>query len=98
MGSSATAQGIVKKSTNVFITPEDVSLLMNCKKSKAYAIIRNVNEHAQKKGQLKFPVGKANKYLFAEIYGIPIEDVNRIISGEEVAYGAEDSSAVCRNA
>lgn len=99
MGALATAQGVVKRGTNVFVTQEDVAILMNCKKSKAYDIVRNVNNYAKVKGCSPFPAGKANKYLFAEIYGIPIEDVDRIVSeSQEAAYEGKGSKEVCRDA
>lgn len=80
----ATAPGVVGKSTRIFVTKEDVAVLMGCKESKAYAMVREVNEEAKKRGKFPFPVGKANKYLFSEIYDIPIDDVNRVINEEEV--------------
>lgn len=99
MGALATAQGVVKRGTNVFVTQEDVAILMNCKKSKAYEIVRKVNDYAKTKGCSPFPAGKANKYMFAEIYGIPIEDVERVISeSQEVAYGGKGGKEICREA
>lgn len=82
MNALATAPGVVKKSTRIFVTQEDVSILLGCGKSKAYDIVRNVNNSAKKSGNQPFPAGKANKYLFAEIYRIPIEEVDMVI-GEE---------------
>lgn len=77
-----TAPGVVKKSTRIFVTQEDVSILLGCGKSKAYDIVRSVNKSAKENGTQPFPAGKANKYLFAEIYRIPIEEVNKVISEE----------------
>lgn len=82
MNALATAPGVVKKSTRIFVTQEDVSILLGCGKSKAYDIVRNVNNSAKKSGNQPFPAGKANKYLFAEIYRIPIEEVDMVISEE----------------
>lgn len=82
MSELATAPGVVRKSTRIFVTKEDVAVLMGCKESKAYAMVKEVNELAKKKGKLPFPVGKANKYLFSDIYDIPIEDVDRVINKE----------------
>lgn len=78
MNALATAPGVVKKSTRIFVTQEDVSILLGCGKSKAYDIVRNVNNSAKKSGNQPFPAGKANKYLFAEIYRIPIEEVDMV--------------------
>lgn len=79
------AQGVVERTTRIFITHEEVSALLGCGKSKAYAIVRQVNECAKKKGNYPFPSGKANKYLFSDIYNIPIEEVDRVIIGEKEA-------------
>lgn len=82
MSTLAAAPGVVRKSTRIFVTQEDVSTLLGCGKSKAYDIVRDVNKSAKKSGNQPFPAGKANKYLFAEIYHIPIEEVDRVISEE----------------
>ena len=74
------APGVIGLAARIFITWEDVMELLGCRKSKAYKIVHEVNECAKKKGNSPFPSGKANKYLFSEIYGIPIEEVNRVIS------------------
>lgn len=72
--------GVVKKNTRIFVTQEDVAELMGCGKSKAYDIVREVNKSAKKNGNYPFPAGKANKYLFADIFHIPIEEVDRVIN------------------
>ena len=77
-----TAPGVVKKSTRIFVTQEDVAILLGCGKSKAYDIVRKVNEQAKKKGNYPFPSGKANKYLFSDIFDIPIEEVDKVINKE----------------
>lgn len=82
MSTSTTAPGVVRKSTRIFVTKEDVSILMGCKDSKAYEIVREINKLAKKNGSQPFPSGKANKYLFSEAYGIPIEEVDRVINEE----------------
>ena len=74
------APGVIRESSRIFITHEDVAVLLGCGKSKAYEIIHNVNELAKKKGNCPFPSGKANKYLFSDIFNIPIEEVDKIIS------------------
>ena len=83
MDALATAPGVLRKSMRVFVTPEDVVLLMGCGKSKAYSMIREVNESAKKKGNHPFPMGKANKYLFSEIFGIPMDEINAVINREQ---------------
>lgn len=80
MDALVTAPGVLRKSTRVFITPEDVTALMGCGKSKAYSMIREVNEAAKKKGNHPFPMGKANKYLFSDIFGIPMDEINAVIN------------------
>ncbi len=85
METLARAPGVVKRATRIFITQEDVATLFGCGKSKAYDIVRKVNECAKKKGNNPFPAGKANKYLFSDIYNIPIEEVDRVIIGEREA-------------
>ncbi len=82
MGSLAMAPGVVRKSTRIFVTQEDVAILLGCGKSKAYDIVREVNALAKKKGNHPFPAGKANKYLFSNIFDIPIEEVNKVINEE----------------
>ncbi len=82
MSGLTTAPGVIKKSTRLFITGEDVMRLFGCSKSKAYDIVRGVNKCAKDKGHRPLPAGKANKYLFANIYDLPIEEVDRVISNE----------------
>lgn len=74
--------GVVRKSTRIFVTQEDVAVLLGCGKSKAYDIVREVNKLATEKGNLPFPAGKANKYLFSDTFDIPIEEVDRVINEE----------------
>ncbi len=76
------APGVVRKSTRIFVTQEDVAALMGCGKSKAYDIVREVNEQAKKKGNHPFPAGKANKYLFSDIFDIPLSEVDKVINKE----------------
>ena len=78
----AVAPGVVRKSTRIFVTQEDVAVLLGCGKSKAYDIVPEVNEQAKKKGNFPFPAGKANKYLFSEIFDIPMDEVDKVINGE----------------
>lgn len=82
MQALATAPGVVRKSTRIFVTQEDVAALLGCGKSKAYDIVRDVNKLAKKNGNHPFPSGKANKYLFSDTFGIPIEEVDRVINEE----------------
>ena len=74
--------GAVRKSTRIFVTQEDVTELLGCGKSKAYDIVREVNDLAKKRGNHPFPSGKANKYIFSDAFNIPIEDVDRVINKE----------------
>lgn len=67
------------KTKRTYITASDVSVLIGCKHTKAYKILRSVNETAVAKGYMPFGQGKANKYIFSEMYGIPIEDVDAAI-------------------
>ncbi|MCM1223748.1 MAG: hypothetical protein NC548_55785 [Lachnospiraceae bacterium] len=83
MEALVSAPGAVERTARIFITPEDVGILLGCKQSKAYSIIKDVNECAKKKGKHPFPSGKANKYLFSDIYDIPIEEVDRVIIGKK---------------
>lgn len=82
MNTLAAAPGVVKKSTRIFVTQEDVAELLGCGKSKAYDIVREVNKLAKQKGNHPFPAGKANKYLFSNVFDIPIEEVDRVINTE----------------
>ncbi|MCM1221215.1 MAG: hypothetical protein NC548_42725 [Lachnospiraceae bacterium] len=76
----ATSLGVIKKASRIFITGEDVMQLFGCGKSKAYAVVREVNEYAKKQGKHPLPSGKANKYLFSDIFDIPIEEVDEVIN------------------
>lgn len=83
MSTSATVPGVIRKSTRVFVTQEDVSELLGCGKSKAYGIVQEVNKQAKRNGNLPFPAGKANKFLFSDVFDIPIEEVDRVINKEQ---------------
>lgn len=72
--------GVMQKSTRIFVTQEDVATLLGCGKSKAYDIIREVNKLSKKKGNHPFPCGKANKYMFSDIFDIPIDEVDKVIN------------------
>ena len=82
MSALAVAPGDVRESTRIFVTQEDVAALLGCGKSKAYDIVREVNRQAKKKGNHPFPAGKANKYLFSDIFNIPMDEVDKVINGE----------------
>lgn len=82
MGALTGAPGVIKEATRIFIVWEDVAMLFGCGKSTAYNIVRKVNEIAIKKGNQPLQAGKANKYLFADIYGIPLEEVDRVINAK----------------
>ena len=83
MSALAESPGVVRKSNRIFVTQEDVTVLLGCGKSKAYDIVREINELAKKKGNHPFPAGKANKYLFSDTFDIPIEEVDRVINEEQ---------------
>lgn len=76
------APGVLRKAPQPYVTQEDVSKLLGCSRNKAYETLRAVNKCAKSNGKQPFPAGKANKYLFADIYGIPLEDVDRVINSE----------------
>lgn len=67
------------KTTRVYITAANVADLLGCQKTKAYKVIKAVNEEAAKRGLCPFGQGKANKYLLSDLYGIPIDDINNVI-------------------
>jgi hypothetical protein len=83
MSALATAPGVIGKHLRIYVTQEDVAVLFGCGKSKAYQIVREVNQCAKESGCRSLPSGRANKYLFSDIYGIPIEEVNSVISGQQ---------------
>lgn len=79
MEAVAMVPGVIKVA-RTYVTVSDVMELLGCKENKAYEKIREINKNAKEKGMLPFPSGKANKYLFSEMSGIPIDDVNAVIS------------------
>lgn len=72
-------RGVKGNATRTFITPNEIIFLLGCKKSKAYKIVRELNDLSVKQGNFPFPLGKANKYLFSKVYAIPIDEVNKVI-------------------
>lgn len=84
MGALATAPGVLGAALTTYVTAADVMKLIGCKDNKDYQIIREVNQMAKKAGKLAYGQGKANKYLFADKFGIPIEVVDSIIEMREV--------------
>ena len=81
-----TTLGTVKRVSRLYVTAKDVVEIMGCKNNKAYETIRNVNQYAKKKGLYPMSQGRANKYLFAEMYGFPQEEVNDVICQNEEVY------------
>lgn len=79
MTALSTAPGVLGASMTTYVTSADVMKLLGCKDNKAYKAIRDVNKMATEAGKLAYGSGKANKYLFAEKFGIPIEVVNAVI-------------------
>ncbi len=74
------AQGVIKRASRLYVNYKDIMTIFECSKSMAYNIMKKVNLRAEEKGECTPPAGKANKYTFARLYGIPIEDVDRIIN------------------
>jgi hypothetical protein len=72
--------GVVGKPQRLFVTSSDVMKLLGCKSSYAGSAIKDVNSAAKKDGKHAFPAGKANKYLFSEMFGIPLEDIDKVLS------------------
>jgi hypothetical protein len=72
--------GVIRTASRLFVTSEDVMKLLGCKRSYAGVAIRDVNTKAKSEGLHAFPAGKANKYRFSEMFGIPMEDIERVIS------------------
>lgn len=83
MGALATAPGVLGAAVTTYVTPEDVKKLLGCRDSKAYQVIKEVNRLAKDLGGLPYGSGKANKYLFAEKFRIPMEVVNSIIDANK---------------
>jgi len=79
MDALATAPGVLKASMTTYVTAADVMKLLGCKENKAYQTIRAVNKAATENGQFAYGQGKANKYIFAEKFGIPMDIVNAVI-------------------
>lgn len=79
MSALATAPGVLRAAMTTYITAADVMVLLGCKENKAYQAIREVNNAAKADGQFAYGQGKANKYIFAEKYGIPMDVVNAVI-------------------
>lgn len=50
----ASAPGVMKNASRIFVTQEDVAILLGCGKSKAYNIVREVNRSAKKKATIHF--------------------------------------------
>lgn len=66
----------------IYVNHKDVEALLGCARTKAYAVIREVNDYSAKRNVRRFPDGKANKYMFAEMYGIPTCDIDAVIGGK----------------
>ena len=79
MNTLAAAPGVMGSATTTYITVMDAMKLLGCKENKAYQTIRAVNLEAKKKGMFAYGQGKASKYIFSEMYGIPMEVVNAVI-------------------
>lgn len=78
----ATLTGVLGKPKRLFVNSEDVMKLLGCKKSYAGQVLKEINTEARKTGMHAFPAGKANKYLFAEKFGIPLADIENVMIEE----------------
>lgn len=65
-----------------YVKCHDVMCILGCAQNKAYETIKMVNEYAVKKKLMPFPQGSANKYLFADLFGIPVADIDKILEEE----------------
>ena len=74
------APGVIRQASRMYITQADVSKLLGCKQSKAYSIVKDVNRIAVERGKAPFPSGRANKYIFSDMYDIPIEEINSVLT------------------
>ena len=79
MNALVAAPGVLGAAMTTYVTAADVMKLLGCKENKAYQTIREVNAIAREDGKFPYGRGKANKYLFAEKCGIPVEVVNAVI-------------------
>ncbi len=83
MAALATAPGVLRASVTTYVTAADVMELLGCKENKAYQTIREINRAATDSGQFAYGRGKANKYIFAEKFGIPLDVVNAVIDRDK---------------
>ena len=82
MGTLASAPGVLGAAVTTYVTVVDVMELLGCRHNKAYEIIRDINKTAAKDGNICVK-GKANKYLFSEKAGIPIDVINAVIESNK---------------
>ena len=80
MGALKDAPGVISKPLRTYVQVMDAMIILGCKKSKASEYIHRANEKAQQSGVEAYTQGKVNKYIFAEMLGIPIDDVNKVIA------------------
>ena len=83
MDTSALAPGVLTASARVYVGIADVMMLLRCQKSKASDYIKNINKMAEEQGGMAFPSGKANKYLFAKLSSLPMEDINMVLEAND---------------
>lgn len=74
------APGVLGAAMTTYVTAADIGLLLGCKRSKAYKTLEEVNTTAVDLGKHKYTHGKASKYLFSELYGIPLEVIDAVIN------------------
>ncbi|EOS47310.1 hypothetical protein C809_02186 [Lachnospiraceae bacterium MD335] len=77
------ASGVIGKPKRLFVTSNDVMKLLGCKKSYASKVIQDINAEAKQRGEHAFPAGKANKYIFAKTFALPMEDVESVMVEEQ---------------
>lgn len=80
----ATAPGVLGAAMTTYVTAADVMKLLGCKENKAYQTIREINNAAEKSGQFAYVRGKANKYIFSEKFGIPMDVINAVIDNNRI--------------
>lgn len=79
MSDLKSAPGVLGATITTYVTAADVKHLLGCADNKAYQTIRDVNKAAKEEGKMPYGKGRANKYIFAEKFGIPIDVVNAVI-------------------
>lgn len=90
--------GIIEKPKRLFVTPADVMELFGCQKSYAGNVIREINQKAKGQDKHALPAGKANKYLFAKMFDIPLADIEEVMAKNRRDLMLEDLILIFTNA